>query len=118
MNINSLRELSNRLRKKAKQSSAVYRIAAVAYSRSGNLLGFAVNSVRLDLSASKRGSGVHAERQLMKRFGEKIGYILLSRYGNGGDMLPIHPCEICAKLAKVHGVKIISLHEFLIKKEN
>jgi len=109
-----LRALNLRLRKKAIQSSSRYKIAAAAFTKHGNLLGYSTNNVSINFPSSRKGGGVHAERELMKKYGNKISYIILARVGALGDNnLPIHPCETCAKLAQQMNIKIFPIHELL-----
>lgn len=110
----SMRALNKRLRRKAIQSHSRYKIAAAAFTKNGNLLGYATNNVNMNFKASRKGAGLHAERELMKRYGNKISYIVLARVGGSGDYnLPIHPCEVCSKLTKQLNIKIIPIHELL-----
>lgn len=107
--------LNQRLRKKALQVKlSNYHICAAAYTRKGNLLGIASNNINRMLPYSRKGGGVHAERELMKKFGTSISYIIISRTGRSGDnTLPIHPCATCAKLANRLNIKILMMHELL-----
>jgi len=89
-----------------------YRVAAAAFSRRGNLLGVEMNGWR-ELLTTRRGTGKHAEAALMKKYGKKIDTIYILRVGNSLDILPIHPCSGCAKMAKKIGIKIIPIHEML-----
>jgi deoxycytidylate deaminase len=87
-----------------------YRICAAAYSKRGNLLGTEMNGYRDHLS-SRKGAGKHAEASIIKKYGKQIDTIYILRVGRACDVLPIHPCENCAKLAKKYGIKIIPIHE-------
>lgn len=113
LGIDRLHALRIRLNKKAIQSSSGYKIAAAAFTKKGNLIDIATNHVRLTLPASKKGAGVHAEATLIKRHKSSIAYIVISRVGRGGQDRPIHPCELCTKLADKYGIKIISICEIL-----
>jgi tRNA(Arg) A34 adenosine deaminase TadA len=106
---NHLKAVTNRLRAKASKASTTYRVTAVAYSSKGDILGYASNNVRKNLKPLRRGAGVHAERELITRYGNKIKYIVIARFGGSGDLLPIDPCENCAKIADNLGIKIIKL---------
>ena len=109
-----LNYLNDRLKKKAAQSSCNYKIAAAAFTKHGNLLGMSTNSRNMIFPSSRKGGGIHAERRLMKKFGNSISYIVIARVGRPGDKnLPIHPCPTCAKLANQLGIKIIPIHELL-----
>ena len=97
-----------RLRDKALQSPSKYKIAAAAFTKRGNLIGFQSNGVRDDLISFK-GRGKHAEMSLMKKYGKKIKYIYLFRVGLGAIPRPIDPCPTCKAAAEKLGIKIISL---------
>lgn len=105
--------LNSRLKIKAVQGGTNYHIAAAAYSKLGNLLGISCNNVNTKLKKSKKGMGIHAERELISKYGKKIKYIVLSRMNNSGNNLPIHPCENCAKMIERYGIKVILMHELL-----
>jgi hypothetical protein len=87
-----------------------YRICAIAFDKKNDFLGMQMNGHRESLS-NRRGAGLHAEAELMKRYGKLIDKIYILRVGNSYDALPIHPCENCAKIAAKLGIKIIPLHE-------
>ena len=111
-------ELTQRLFKKAIQSDSNFYIAAAAFSRNGNLLGYITNGRNNYYEASKRGAGIHAEASLIKRFGKRIDTIYIARTGrNNKNKLPIDPCENCAKIAKNMGIKIIPIHKLPFMKE-
>jgi len=101
-------ELLNRVQAKARQSSSQYRIGACAISKKGDILGFAMNTPqRPGAVLEGKYTGQHAEAALIKRYGENIKTIIVSRIGLGGDLRPIEPCEKCAKLAKKYNIKIV-----------
>jgi tRNA(Arg) A34 adenosine deaminase TadA len=110
---NHLKVVVNRLRNKSINIRTTYKVTAVAYSSKGDILGYSSNNIREDFKPQRRGAGVHAERELIKKFGKKIKYIVISRFGNGGNILPISPCEICQKTADKLGIKIIVLQDIL-----
>ena len=87
-----------------------YRICAIAFDKKNDMLGLQMNGHRESLS-NRKGAGLHAEAELMKRYGKTIDKIYILRVGNSYDALPIHPCENCAKIAAKLGIKIIPLHE-------
>lgn len=103
--------LMARLHKKASQSDSNFLIAAAAFSKNGNLLGYQFNRRNTLTPGSRRGAGIHAEASLIKRFGKKVDTIYLMRVGKLGDRLPIDPCCNCAKIAKGIGIKIVPLHK-------
>lgn len=106
---NHLKAITHRLRAKSTKTATTYRVTAVAYSSKGDVLGYASNNVRKNLKPLRRGAGVHAERELISRYGNKIKYIVIARFGGSGDLLPIDPCETCQKVADNLGIKIIKL---------
>jgi cytidine deaminase len=110
---NHLKAIVNRLRNKSFNVRTTYKVTAVAYSSKGDILGYSSNNIREDFKPKRRGAGVHAERELIKKYGKKIKYIVISRFGNGGNILPIEPCEICQKVANKLGIKIIVLQDTL-----
>ena len=91
-----------------------YKIAAIAFTKKGNFIDIKYNSFREGLS-NRKGAGLHAERDLIAKYGKMIDTIYILRVGgsHSGNILPIHPCEICAKVANKLGIKIIPLHEEL-----
>lgn len=95
----------NRLIKKSKQSSCVCKVSAVAFDRSGDVLGFAHNMPHL----TERKGGHHAEMRLMKQYGRKIYNIFIARTGKSGEMKPIHPCKMCSAHASKLGISIKTL---------
>ena len=111
MSRNHLIPVINRLRNKSAEIIATYKVSAVAYSAKGDVLGYATNNVRDDIVPTRRGAGVHAERQLIKKFGRSIKYIVISRFWHDGTLLPISPCENCQKVADKLGIRIIKLQD-------
>ena len=100
--------IASRAKNKARQSPCKYKIAALGFNRRGELVSSATNSLRF----SRKGGGVHAEVQVMRNAKQKgIKTILICRVNPNGLILPIEPCEHCAKLAEKLGIKIISVLE-------
>lgn len=113
MNINSFKHvLVPRMKKKLKpkNDNMKYRIAALAFTKSGNYIDIRYNGFREGLS-NRKGAGLHAEQDLIHRYGNIIDTIYILRVGKSGDYLPIHPCETCSSIAKKRGIKIVCLHE-------
>ena len=110
---NAIRAL---LKEKAANSPCTFKISAIAFDSKGDVLGHASNSHSenwnvLEKSAAGRpGTGVHAERVLMRRYRNLVKTIVICRVGHGGDLRPIDPCPMCQKVAKKYGVKIISVY--------
>ncbi len=99
-----------RLYKKASQSPSQYRIACVALNKKGEVIGYTSNKFRKDQIKPVIGSGLHAEAFCLARYYPLgIKTLIIMRIGNGGDILPIDPCEDCKKMAKKLGVKIQSV---------
>ena len=111
-----------KLKKKAIAGRFKFRIAAIAFSRKGNVLGMEVNSCisrRLSyeeyskhcmIKESCKFSGKHAERALMEKYGKRIASILILRVGHGGDLLAIQPCDMCKKIADKLSIRIFSVN--------
>ena len=103
------------LMEKASNSPCTYKVSAIAFDKKGDILGHVTNShsrnwnVLEKSSAGRPGTGTHAERKLMARYGDNIKTIVICRLGNDGDILPIDPCETCRKVARKYGIKIISI---------
>lgn len=47
----------------------------------------------------------------MRRYGKALKTIVICRVGQGGDLLPIHPCDACAANAANRGITIKTLEE-------
>ena len=96
---------------KASSSICKYKISAIAFDRSGNFLGICNNKPFL----SKYGGSVHAEMQLLNRYGSNnISKIILFRTNkNGSSLLPIEPCSSCKKTLDKYGIKVFSINEVL-----
>lgn len=101
------KQIKQRLKNKATKSSCTYKISAIGFSKKGNILGTANNRFKF----TSYGGGIHAERELMEKFGSKIQSIIICRVNKNGEILPIEPCKICQKIADKLGIKIISLEK-------
>lgn len=55
-----------------------------------------------------RGKGIHAERELIKKYGKAIKKIVIIRSGRSQGILPIEPCPICQKVIDKLNIKIES----------
>ena len=89
-----------------------YRIAAIAFTKRGNFIDIRYNGYREGLS-NRKGSGLHAEQDLIRKYGNTIDTIYILRVGKTGDCLPIHPCDNCRSIALKMNIKIVCLHEEL-----
>jgi hypothetical protein len=97
----------NRLVLKANKSLCTFKVSAIGFSKKGNLLGISFNTFRF----SGKGGGAHAEAKLIRKFSGALGKIIIARVGRSGDLLPIHPCENCQKLARKYEIKIETICE-------
>lgn len=114
-NLNQIKyNLVPRMKKKLKpnenKTPLKYKIAALAVTKKGNILDIKYNNFRMGLS-NRKGAGLHAEQDLIHKYGNQIDTIYILRIGKSGDCLPIHPCETCKSIAEKRGIKIIPLHE-------
>lgn len=86
-----------------------HRVLAIGFNDKNDMIGIKTNGFGL---SNSRGSGKHAERELIKRYGKKISKIVILRIGRAGAILPIDPCETCSKVANKLGIKIESFENF------
>lgn len=101
--------LMDMLLKKASQSISKYKISAIAFDNKGDILGTVTNTYNCSWKAPRKGTGRHAERRLISRYGKLIKTILICRVGLAGDILPIDACPTCQKVADKLGIKIVSV---------
>lgn len=92
-------------KKKAGQSICKYRISAIGLDKFGKVLGAAMNRPML----SKYHGGVHAEMSLLQRYKNNVKTIILCRVSASGNLLPIDPCERCAKVLDKMNIKVVSI---------
>lgn len=90
----------DRALRKANSSMCRIKIAAISVWK-GRIV-YASNRPRY----MRKGGGVHAEMALMRRYGKAISEILILRTNKSGHLLPIEPCEVCARKARELGIKI------------
>ena len=106
------RGLSDMLRKTVERSPCTYRISAIALDKKGDVLGIVHNGFRNSESfmgeQGRKGTGLHAEARLIRRYGQNIKTILIMRIGNSGNVLPIDPCPACAKMADKLGINVLT----------
>ncbi len=98
-------EIKKILTSKASKSICHFKVAALGIDHKNQFLGCTFNVPRF----SRRGGGIHAEMQLMKKFNKRLKKILILRLGQSGDILPINPCNVCSTKAKELGIKIQSI---------
>ena len=65
-------EIKNIAKKKAEQSTCKYRVSAVGFDHKGNMLGTSFNRPRF----CRYGGSVHAEANLIGRYGKNLKTIL------------------------------------------
>ena len=102
-------EIIRRVIKKARQSSCRFRISAIGISNKGEVLATTTNKQRF----VRKGGGIHAEHAIIRLCSKALKTIIICRIGNGGAILPIHPCPTCARMAAEHNVKIVTVTDFL-----
>jgi cytidine deaminase len=90
---------------KALQSSCTYKVSAIGLNKKGEVTYKAFNKSRF----MKLGGGIHAEMEVMLKGGPGIRTIIICRVGNSGDILPIHPCEVCRRKSEELGIRIVSV---------
>lgn len=102
------------LYKSASQSPCNYRIGAIAFDKKGDILGNVCNTFRSGDAfygeQHRRGTGLHAEARLIRRYGKNIKTILIMRIGNSGNILPIDPCPACSNMAAKLGIVIDTVY--------
>lgn len=91
-------------KKKARQSQCRYKVSSIGLDKNGKVLGRGMNRPRFD----RKGGNVHAEMDLMVRYGQKLSTIFICRVGGDGKLLPIDPCDTCSRKADELGIKIVS----------
>lgn len=97
------REHIRRITRKAKQSICKMRVAALGFNSAGDCV---ISSTNRPYK-SQKGGGIHAEDTIFAQSKQKgVVRILICRIGNGGDLLPIDPCERCAAKAEKLGIRI------------
>ena len=110
MYFKKFKTIKNNLTKKADNNIYVtYPIIAIGVNKSGDIIGMSSNKV--NFNDDKKGNGLHAERELIKKFGRSIKTIILYRKGFNGSCLPIHPCKVCKKVCDKLNIKICSVQD-------
>ena len=93
--------------RKALHSSCRFKVAAIGFNKKGDYLGIATNYPRI----SRAQGGLHAEINLLRRYGNKVREIVILRVGKTGLLLPIEPCMNCAKVIKKLGIRLYTIDE-------
>ena len=99
------------LKEKASHSPCTYKIAGIAFSKKGNILGYCTNNhskwqVLKKSPIGRAGTAEHCEKRLIQKFGRRVHTIVICRVGRSGNVLPIDPCPVCSKLADKYGIVI------------
>lgn len=102
MTLNQILEIAI---KKAKQSKCRYKISAIGVNKKGEIIYKSTNKFRLP----KKGSGLHAEMEVMKNCGKNLDTIYIVRINKSSELLPIDPCIVCKTKSEELGIKIVSL---------
>ena len=92
-------------RSKAGQSTCTFRVSAIGLNRAGDVIGTACNM----RGHNGKGMGLHAEINLLRKFGRKIRTAIICRVGGTGNLLPIHPCNTCSKVYSRLGIDILTV---------
>ena len=91
-----------KLIKKAKKSHCRFKVAAIGVNGKGEVIGIKFNRYRF----TRKGGGIHAEQDLIHRYGNKLKKIYICRVNKHGKQLPIEPCLSCLKIANKMRIKI------------
>ena len=94
--------------KRALNSFCRYRISALGFNRKGELISTSFNKPRF----CRKGGGIHAEMELMKKHTKSLKSILICRVNNRGKLMPIHPCQTCQDKANDLGIRILTVSNF------
>lgn len=82
-----------------------YRVIAAGIDNRSRIISIATNRPRL------KTRGLHAEERLIYCSPKSLSRILIIRINRRGDLLPIHACRLCQKLADRRGIQIESMRE-------
>lgn len=93
------------MKRKALKSICKNKVAALGFDKRGNILGIMFNKPRF----SRKGGGIHAEINLISRYGTNIKTILILRINTSGNVQPIDPCPVCDSVCRKLGIKIRSI---------
>lgn len=94
------KDLLVRMIRTALKSSCRYRVVAAGFDRRGRIITIKVNTVRL---ATR---GWHAEERVIRSSPRSLARIVIARVSASGDLLPIDPCQTCARLADKLNISI------------
>jgi hypothetical protein len=99
------RDLISIVKKRALKSICSYKIAAIGFNKRFELLCSYTNKPRF----YRKGGGLHAEMELMRKHPKSVKTIIICRVGLSGNILPIHACPVCQRKADELGIKIITV---------
>lgn len=102
----TIQHISAQVIRKAKKSPCRHKVAAIALNRKDEILGIKYNISRPQEIFNKKGGGIHAERLAIMTWGKSIKTLIICRVNKTGDLIPIHPCKNCQKMADKLGIKI------------
>ena len=90
---------------KAKQSICNYKISAIGLNSRGDVIASSTNKHK----GCGKGLGLHAEVELIRKYGRKIRSIVLCRVGRSGILRNIHPCPSCQKILDKMNIRVYSI---------
>jgi cytidine deaminase len=91
--------------KKASYSQCNHKVSAIGINHRGEVIYSSFNKKRFE----RKGGGIHAEMDVMKKAGPSLNTIIICRVNMSGNLLPIDPCKTCHKKALELGIKIITI---------
>lgn len=91
------------IRAAMKNTSCRFRVVAAGIDNQNRIISIASNRPRL------RTRGHHAEERVIFSSPASLRKIIILRVGARGDLLPIHPCRMCQKLASRRGIVVESV---------
>lgn len=93
--------------RKVSQTTCRYKVGAIGFDNSGDIIDITRNTPRFN----KKGGGIHAEMEMMRRHGDRLKRIVIFRVTDGGSIRRMDPCEACLEKATELGIGIISITE-------
>ena len=99
--------LTTRIIRKAITSNCKYKVGCIGLDKKGDVVAYSYNRPRF----KHEGGSIHAEMDLMARYGQVIKTIIICRVTKTGIIKPIHPCKTCQDKADELGIKIVSISD-------
>jgi cytidine deaminase len=96
----------NLAKNKALQSMCNYKVSAIGFNHKGEILCSSFNISRF----VRKGGGLHAEMNIMRKHTKSVKTILIARVNHKGKFLPIHPCNACKNKADELNIKIVTIN--------